>query len=150
MEYIAHLAREGDATTIEFPDAPGCQTFAEKGEDVEAVAREALEGWLEAHLIDGDAPPARSERRPKVPKGASELLVRVSPPLALAVQIRQRRLERGLSQSQLGKLLGVSRQQAAALESPTANYRLSTLEKLAAALDLELDVEFAPKAAAVA
>lgn len=148
MEYVVHLVREGDSTTIEFPDAPGCQTFADADEDVEAVAREALEGWLEAHLIDGDAPPQRSARRAKRPAGASELRVRVAPPLAIAVRIRQRRLELGLSQSQLGRLLGVSRQQAAALESPAANYRLSSLERLAEALQLELDVELSPKVGA--
>jgi predicted RNase H-like HicB family nuclease/DNA-binding XRE family transcriptional regulator len=148
MEYVAHLIREGGSTTIEFPDAPGCLTFADAGEDVEAVAREALEGWLEAHLIDGDAPPELTGRRAKLPVGATELRIRVAPSLAIAVQIRQRRLALHLSQSQLGRLLGVSRQQAAALESPAANYRLSTLERLADALQLQLDVELLPKAGA--
>jgi predicted RNase H-like HicB family nuclease len=42
---------------LRFPDCPGCQTFAEPGEDVESVAREALEGWLAVNLEDGKAPP---------------------------------------------------------------------------------------------
>lgn len=59
MEYVAKLAREGRYTLIEFPDCEGCQTFSdpEEGEDAASVAREALEGWLVAHLVDGEAPP---------------------------------------------------------------------------------------------
>jgi predicted RNase H-like HicB family nuclease len=68
MEYFAHLTPEGSATTIEFPDAPGCQTLADRGEDLESLAREALEGCLEAHLVDGDAPPTRTKRRAKLPR----------------------------------------------------------------------------------
>lgn len=48
VEYVAALTREGAQTLIEFPACPGCQTFADPDEDVAAVAREALEGWLEA------------------------------------------------------------------------------------------------------
>lgn len=39
---------EGTRTLVEFPEAPGCQTFAEAGESIEQLGREALEGWLAA------------------------------------------------------------------------------------------------------
>jgi len=56
---MALLTEQGDGgTLIEFPSCPGCQTFAEAGEDVGAVAREALEGWLEAHQVAGYSAPA--------------------------------------------------------------------------------------------
>jgi predicted RNase H-like HicB family nuclease/DNA-binding XRE family transcriptional regulator len=140
VEYKAVLSKEDGNTLIEFPDCPGCQTFAEPGEDVGVVAREALEGWLAAHLDGGDAPPRPSAKS----RRAHIMAVHVAPSLAIALQIRWRRQDLGLSQAQLGQRLGVTRQQVATLENPDANLRLSTLERAAEALDLTLDVEFSP------
>ncbi|MDB4914678.1 MAG: hypothetical protein JWM95_2322 [Gemmatimonadetes bacterium] len=136
--YHARLVRdEKGRTEIDFPDCPGCQTFADVGEDVGEVAREALEGWLEAHLIDGEAPPRPASKT----KGL--LAVSVAPSLAIAIQVRWRRQELGLSQAQLGKKLGVSRQQVALIEQPTGNLGIATLERVAKALDVQLRVELA-------
>lgn len=140
MEYVATLVREQGQTLIEFADCPGCQTFADASEDISAVAEEALEGWLEVHLEGGEAPP-----RPRARKhGGKMLVVRVNPALAIALQLRWRRQELGLSQAQLGRRLDVSRQQVALLEKPSANLRLTTLTRAAAALELDLDVGFSP------
>ena len=142
-EYVAVLAREGTRTLIEFPDCPGCQTFAEPGESVAEVARDALEGWLYSHLVDGEAPP-----RPAAEvRGSRTRAIRVSPQLALALQIRWRRQELDLSQSQLGRRLGVTRQQVATLENPDSNWRISTLLRVAEALGLELDVALVTRGA---
>jgi HTH-type transcriptional regulator / antitoxin HipB len=141
-EYLAILAREGARTLIEFPDCPGCVTFAGPREDVAGIARDALEGWLVVHLADGEAPPRPRARA----RSARTLAVRVSASLGIALQIRWRRQELGWSQAQLGRRLGVTRQQAASLENPDANLRLSTLERAAAALELELAVELRPSA----
>ncbi|MDB4899569.1 MAG: hypothetical protein JWN53_1377 [Gemmatimonadetes bacterium] len=141
MEYVAVTAKDEGRTLVEFPDCPGCQTFAERGEDVEAIAREALEGWLEVNLERGDAPPRPSRKKPK----SKGLAVRVTPALAIALQLRWRRQELGLSQAQLGKRLEVSRQQVALLERPSANLRLTTLTRAAEALELDLDVAFSPR-----
>lgn len=140
MQYLAKVRKEGRATLIEFPDCPGCQTFADQGQDVESIAREALEGWLEAHMIGSAAPPRPSG----APVPRKHIGVCVSPALAIAMQIRWRRQELGWSQADLGGHLAVSRQQAASLEDPDANLRLSTLEKAAAALQMHLSIEFTP------
>ena len=140
MEYLADLAREGRRTLIEFPDCPGCQTFADPGEDVTEVAREALESWLEVHLEGGEAPP-----RPRPHRRSTKMLpVRVNPALAIALLLRWRRQELKLSQAALGKRLGVTRQQVALLERAGGNLKVSTLAKAAEALEVELDVEFRP------
>ena len=144
MEYLAELARAGRRTLIEFPDCPGCETFAEPDEDVMEVAREALEGWLETHLEFGEAPPQPSPRRKA---GRSSLAVRVNPALAIALLLRWRRQELKLSQAELGKRLGVTRQQVALLERPGGNLRVSTLAKAAEALEVELAVAFEPRVA---
>jgi transcriptional regulator with XRE-family HTH domain len=70
--------------------------------------------------------------------------VRVNPALAIALLLRWRRQELKLSQADLGKRLGVTRQQVALLERAGGNLRVATLAKAAAALEVELDVGFQP------
>lgn len=143
MEYQAIITREGDARLVEFPDCPGCQTFARKGQDLEARAREALEGWLEAALDDGDAPPRPS--RVRAPKGAQAVPISIAPQLAVSIAIRWARLDAHLTQTQLAERAGVSQQQIAKLEKPDANPTIETLQKVAHALGAELGVSLEPR-----
>jgi putative transcriptional regulator len=140
MHYVAYISREGRHTLAEFPDCPGCQTFSD-GEDLAEVAREALEGWLEAHLVDGQVPP-RPVEHTGAPAGSSVARISVRPGLAAALQIRWARHDAGLSQGALGKLASVSQQQIAKLEDPDENPSLETLARVARALGLEVNVGF--------
>src|SRR5262245_7267784 len=124
MEYVAKLTREGKRWLVDFPDCPGCQTFGESRAEASAMAREALEGWLEANLLGGLAPP-----RPRRRRGGH--LVPVRSRLAVALQIRWVREDLGLTQAQLAKRVGVWQQQVAKLENPDANPTLATLESIA-------------------
>ena len=54
------------------------------------------------------------------------------------------RKQRGLSQREFGRRIGVSQQQAAKLESGRSGYSLATLEKVARSLGLKLAVGFRP------
>ena len=138
MHYVAYISKDGRHRLAEFPDCPGCQTFSD-GEDLAAVAREALEGWLEAHLVDGKVPP-RPVERTSAPRGMSVANVTIRPGLAAALQIRWARRDAGLSQTELGRLAGVSQQQITKLEKPDENPSLETLSKVARALGLEVSV----------
>jgi DNA-binding XRE family transcriptional regulator len=146
MHYDVFLWREGKRVLAEFPDCPGCQTFAE-GPPARLTARladashEALNGWLEAHLIDGQVPP-RPVARTNAPHGKSLSRVIVRPTLAAALMIRWARQDAGLSQKDLARRLGVSQQQVAKLEDPDENPTLETLSKLAGALGLTVSVNF--------
>ena len=64
VEYVAEISREGDYWLAEFPDCPGCQTFATSKEALEVKAKDALEGWLAAHLEHGRVPPEPVSRLP--------------------------------------------------------------------------------------
>ena len=139
MQYVAVTRKEGRSTLIEFPDCPGCQTFAEPREVAEDVARDALEGWLELHLEDGDAPPRPSSRM-KARPGTRLLPIRVDPMLAVRLQIRWARQDAGLSQGALASRIGVTRQQVSLLESRGSNLTVGTLRKIAEALGLQLDI----------
>jgi len=70
----------GSRALVEFPEAPGCQTFVEPTEEVTEVAREALQGWLEAHEEGGRELPEPSVTPPEVPEGAYLISVAVEVP----------------------------------------------------------------------
>jgi predicted RNase H-like HicB family nuclease/DNA-binding XRE family transcriptional regulator len=137
MRYDAYVQREGKHLLAEFPDCPGCQTFADSADDLAAAAHEALEGWLEAHLIDGEVPP-RPVVRSGAPAGKALGRISVRIGLAVALTIRWARQDRGLSQKALGDLAGVKQQQIAKLENPDENPTLETIEKVAKALGLSV------------
>jgi DNA-binding XRE family transcriptional regulator/predicted RNase H-like HicB family nuclease len=145
MQYPAFIRREKDRRLVSFPDCPGCDSFAEAGEDVYAVAREALEAWLEGVLAARDVPPLPGmiEHQPES-RHERLLLVTVGPLLSARVSIRNRREAFGISQQQLAKAVGVSQQAIAKIESPDANVRLETLERVAAALGLVVDLNLIP------
>ena len=132
MNYVAKLSREGKNWLVEFPDCPGCQTFGSSREEAFEMAKDALEGWLEVHLADGAAPP-----RPRRRKGTA---VGIRPRLSVALQIRWLRDDLGITQAQLAKRVGVSQQQVAKLENPSANPSLATLEAVAKGAGAVLDV----------
>ncbi len=141
MHYAAYISREGKYVLADFPDCPGCQTFADNGDKLEAAAEEALEGWLEAHLVGGQVPPRPVERR-TAPAGSKLARINVRPGLAAALQIRWARDDARLSQKQLGELAGVRQQQIAKLEDPDENPTLATLVKVGRALGLHVSVAF--------
>ena len=137
MKYIATVTRERKYWLAEFPDAPGCQTFAESRKELEAMAEEALIGWLES-TIDN----ARRLPRPKarVPKGG--IAVQVPANLATPMLLRWAREDAHLTQAQLAKRVGISQQQIAKLERPGENPTIGTLAKIAKALGRHVDVVF--------
>ena len=141
MIYLARLSKEGRRTLAEFPDCPGCQTYAEPGEDLAILAKDALDGWLEAHLMYGEAPPQPKARVP----AAARLAVRVNAMLAVRLQLRWARQSLGISQGDLARRVGVSRQQISLLESPDANLTLATLEKVAKSLGMDLEIELSTR-----
>lgn len=132
MVYRAKITEEGKYWLAEFPDCPGCQTFGETKAEVLSMAKEALEGWLEAHLVTGRVPP-----KPRKKTGAA---IRVSPSLGFVLQIRWLREEHGWSQKDLARRVGVSQQAIAKIEDPDSNPTLDTLSKVAEGLGMHVDV----------
>jgi DNA-binding XRE family transcriptional regulator/predicted RNase H-like HicB family nuclease len=145
MQYPAYIRRERDRRLVSFPDCPGCDTFAEPAEDVYTVAREALETWLEAALAARDVPPIPGMIEHEPERDHDQLMmVTVGPVLSARVQIRNRREEFGISQQQLANAVGVTQQAIAKIESPDANVRMETLERVADALGLQVDLNLIP------
>jgi DNA-binding XRE family transcriptional regulator/predicted RNase H-like HicB family nuclease len=148
VQYHAVVTRDGRASVAEFPDCPGCHTQAAPGEDILLCAREALEGWLETHLVLGRVPPLPSSKARRAPAGQRSIMVPVSAPLAARLQLRAARHRAGLTQEALARKVGVSQQQIAGLESPDANITLGTLLRVADALGQDVAITLSPKGAA--
>ena len=103
MQYPAVITTEGRNVLAEFPDCPGCQTFARPGQDIRMRSAEALHGWLASTLAHGDVPKAPSSRRRR-----RVIMVPVPANLAVKLELRWARHEAGLTQSQLAQRAGVS------------------------------------------
>lgn len=73
---------------------------------------------------------------PKRDKYEQELKVEL-----LAEQIKQLRIERNLTQEQLGELVGVQRAQISKMENNTGNVTISTLMKIFGALKAKVTFE---------
>ncbi|HSM92780.1 MAG TPA: helix-turn-helix domain-containing protein [Anaeromyxobacteraceae bacterium] len=143
ISYPCVIRREARFVTAEFPDCPGCQTFVERGGEIAPMAAEALQGWLEAWLAEGEAPP-RPTPRQRPPRGGRVIAVPVPPRLGLTLALRWARQDAGLSQAALARQLGVSQQAIAKVEHPDANPTLDTLLRVAAALGMSLSLSRQP------
>jgi antitoxin HicB len=140
MVYHALVTREGKRRLVEFADAPGCQTFAEPDEDLIALATDAITGWLEAWLEDEAEAPPRPKASVHARAKATVVPIRVPATLAARIELRWAREAQGMSQAELARRVGVSRQALAKLERPGQDLQVGTLERAAHALGLAVDL----------
>jgi len=148
MQYTALVTKAGKQTLAEFPGCPGCQTFADPGEDIVERAEEALIGWLEAHLVSGQAPPEPTTVRSR--GRAKAVQIPIPATLGVTLAVRWARKRGGVSQAELARRAGLSQPVVARLEDPDHNPTLSTLERVAAALGARLDIGLLPGPTTVA
>ena len=66
-------------------------------------------------------------------------------PAVLAKKLRDARKESGLTQKELGEMIGVTRQLITRIESGTQNITIETLQKFAGALDYDFTIELKQK-----
>lgn len=53
LPYSLVITPDDEGYGVEIPDLPGCFTHAEKWEDIQEMAREAMSLWIGAMLADG-------------------------------------------------------------------------------------------------
>jgi antitoxin HicB len=131
MVYHCTIEKEGDEYIAQFPDMTNIVTCGFSHEEALAMAKEALDGCLEADISQGNAipPPAYKKGYP----------ITVASHIAIALRLRELRGEQ--SQTDIARRLGLSYQSYQRLENPRkANPTIKTLEKIAHAFGRELTV----------
>jgi antitoxin HicB len=131
MVYHCAIEKDGDEYIAQFPDMPNIVTCGFSREEALSMAKEALDGCLEADISQGNAvpPPFYKDGCP----------VTVANHIALALHLRELRGDR--SQTCIARKLGLSYQAYQRLENPRkSNPTVKTLEKIAHALGHELNI----------
>jgi predicted RNase H-like HicB family nuclease/DNA-binding XRE family transcriptional regulator len=134
--YWAILYRDPEDKTfnVEFPDHPNVVTYGQDRDHAVEMASEALNATLESEY-DRHLPLPRPRGKPKAGKGQEVVFVPLDADVRTAFLVRGWREERGLSQSQVAKRLGVSTQAYQRMERPgRSNLTVDTLERIARAL----------------
>ena len=131
MTYFCTIEKEGNEFIAQFPDMPNIITCGFSHEEALAMAKEALEGCIEADILQGIEIP-----QPKSRKGYPVI---VSSHIALSLRLRILRGDQ--SQTDIAKKLGLSYQAYQRLENPRkTNPTIKTLEKIAHVYGRELSI----------
>ena len=133
MVYHCTIEKEGKEFIAQFPDMPNVVTCGFSKDEALAMAKEALDGCLEADISQGNIVP-----KPSFKKGHP---ITVANHITVAMQLRELRGEQ--SQTDVAKKLGLSYQAYQRLENPRkANPTVKTLEKIARVYGRELSIAF--------
>ena len=137
IKYQAKIYKDSDSYSVEFPDLPGCFSMGETLEEAKLMASEALSLYLEeARNPKWEVPKA------KVRKGRNFYWIRPDSSVAIALMLRQLRLQIGLTQSSAAKKLGITFQQLQKLETPVkSNPTAKTLRKISQTLNVDLEID---------
>lgn len=131
-----HKAEEG-GFWAEFPDLPGCVTQGETEQEVMAMAKDALSGWLAVSFERNFSIPEA-----KTVKGKNIRWVEPRADVSIPLMIRKIRNELGLSQKEIARRLHITYQSYQAWENPKiANPTIKQLSKLADAVGKKLIIE---------
>ena len=132
MVYHCTIEKEGDEYIVQFPDMTNIVTCGFSKDEALSMAKEALDGCLEADISQGNTIP-----EPSFKKGCP---ITVANHIAVALQLRELRGEQ--SQTDVAKKLGLSYQAYQRLENPRkSNPTIKTLERIAHVFGRELNVQ---------
>jgi len=132
MVYYCTIEKHEKLFWVQFPDMTNIQTYGNTQEEALAMAKEALDGCLEADISQGNAIPK--------PVSKNGYPITVANHIAVAMQLRELRGEQ--SQTEIAKKLGLSYQAYQRLENPRkSNPTIKTLERIANVFGRELNVQ---------
>jgi len=132
MVYYCTIEKEGDEYIVQFPDMPNIVTCGFSRDEALAMAKEALDGCLEADISQGNNIP-----KPSYKKGNPII---VANHISVAMQLREIRGDQ--SQTEVAKRLGLSYQAYQRLENPRkSNPTIKTLERIAHVFGRELNIQ---------
>ncbi len=138
--YYAILEKDEDSVLVQFPQYPNVNTYGFDWEHAEEMAQEALSLALEVDFERGYKLPR--VKKPRAKKGQKVVFIPLEPEVRTAYMLRAWREEANFTQKQMAKRLGVSYQAYQRMERPgRSNLTVSTLERVARALDKQLVIE---------
>ena len=132
MVYHCIIEKQGNEYIAQFPDMTNIITCGFSKDEALAMAKEALDGCLEADISQGNTIP-----KPSFKKGHP---ITVANHIAVAMQLRELRGEQ--SQTDVAKKLGLSYQAYQRLENPRkSNPTIKTLERIAHVFGRDLNIK---------
>ena len=132
MIYYCTIEKEGNEYIAQFPDMTNIVTCGFSKDEALAMAKEALDGCLEADISQGN----------KIPKPSFRKGYPITVANHITVASRLRELRGDQSQTEVAKKLGLSYQAYQRLENPQkSNPTIKTLEKIAHIFGRELNVQ---------
>ena len=103
------------------PDLPGCVSTSKTRRGIERLIREAIVFHLEGMAEDGIAPP--------------------EPSSGLVARLRAKRIELGITQSEIARRLGISQNHVSVLENGVKTPSIERVEAYASALGVRLSLQ---------
>ena len=135
ISYQMKIHKEDNSWWGEFPDLLGCFTEGETKEMLLENAVESLNLFLEEIQNPDWEIPSPGRR-----KGRNLINIFSSPNVAIAILVKNARMEKGFTQSEFAKRMGITLDQLQRLEMPRkSNPTVKTLAKISEALDSHLD-----------
>jgi antitoxin HicB len=132
MVYHCIIEKEGKEFIAQFPDMPNIVTCGFSRDEALFMAKEALDGCLEADISQGN-----TINRPSFKRGNP---ITVANHITVAMQLRELRGDQ--SQTDVARKLGLSYQAYQRLENPRkSNPTIKTLERIAHVFGRELNVQ---------
>jgi len=122
----AEILVEGQGITVTFPDVPGAITWGQTRAEAMERASDALISIISAMIEDGEPIPVASA-------AAGRPMISVAPLDAVKIALHIAMLEKGISNVELGRLMGLDEKAVRRLRDPLQR---SHIEKLDVALHL--------------
>ena len=135
MFYTAHIYKDGDAYSVEFPDLGDTFSFGATLEEAKRNAEEALDCTLRA-LLDEKRPSPEPKTKANASKGL--YAISTSPTVECAYAVIK---ARGRTPAVvIANRMGISPQSYSRIENPRSNLSVRTMAKAAAALGKRLEI----------
>lgn len=137
MKYPAKLTKDEDGFVITFRDIPEAITQGDTHNEAMEMAEDALLTAMDFYFEDNRQVPL-----PSKPK-KDEVLINLPISVATKVMLLNTLLEKGVTQAELAKLMGIRPQQVTRIVNLEHTTKIDTVEKAFRALGRELDIAVA-------
>ena len=137
MKYPAKLTKDEDGFVITFRDIPEAITQGDTHNEAMEMAEDALLTAMDFYFEDNRQVPL-----PSKPK-KDEVLINLPISAATKVMLLNTLLEKGVTQTELAKLMGIRPQQVTRIVNLEHTTKIDTVERAFRALGRELDIAVA-------